>query len=281
MMSRLRGSVWQLACDPSGCRDIQQALTVLAAKDAAQLVAELHGHVAHAVVSPHANHVVQKVVEVMTPAAAAFVAEELVGRGMWASRHRFGCRIVCRLLEHFAFADGAQALVDEILANTESLCRDRFGHYVAQSVLEHGLARQRHKVWSVLCEDLLRNASHRNASYVLQRCLTHCSAEDQRALAGRLLGAVAPLAQTPSGCNLVRALWRHPDAGPGRVGALLRPAAGQLCSTRHGSQLLGDLGLRDAAGPPRTEPPRIAAGGGQHGGAMGGIVVVFQAASAR
>merc|ERR1712113_1264460 len=55
----VRGSVWDFACHPSGCRVVQLLLNLLPAKDAASLVMELHGHVVDAIMSPHANFVVQ------------------------------------------------------------------------------------------------------------------------------------------------------------------------------------------------------------------------------
>ena len=61
---------------------------------------ELRGHVLQMMESPHANFVLQKVIEVLPANATCFVTEELATRAAEAARHRFGCRILCRLIEH-------------------------------------------------------------------------------------------------------------------------------------------------------------------------------------
>ncbi|CAE8601664.1 unnamed protein product, partial [Polarella glacialis] len=177
----------------------------------AELTSELHGHVRQAIGSPHANYVIQKVIEVMPTAVASFVAEELRGSGAVVARHRYGCRILCRLLEHSATELGTVALADEALADCDELCRHSFARHVLQSVLEHGLPKQRACIAAALRNDLLRNARNRNASYVIERALTYCAPEDRDALCYELSGDpasdnIVSLAQNQFGCYVVRAL---------------------------------------------------------------------------
>merc|ERR1740138_1073415 len=115
--------------------------------------------------SPHANYVLQKVVEALPAALSGFVALELSGAGAEAARHKFGCRVVCRLLEHTALGAETSKLLEEILADAGRLSRHTFGHHVVQSILEHGQPRQRSLVASTLRGDLLRCARNRNSSY--------------------------------------------------------------------------------------------------------------------
>jgi hypothetical protein len=58
------------------------------------------GHVREAIESPHANFVLQKLIETMPPSFTSFVLDEIRGHVDWAARHRFGCRVVARLVEH-------------------------------------------------------------------------------------------------------------------------------------------------------------------------------------
>lgn len=117
-----------------------------------------------------------------------------------------------------------QVLVQEALADAAGLCAHEFGHYVVGSILEHGLEQDRHAVLAALRRDLLRSATHRGASHLVQAALVHCSEKDQRALVEELLSdanGLATLAQSEFGVFVVRDLQRRPEVQP-RVEELLR-----------------------------------------------------------
>ena len=73
---QLKGQVWAWSRNEVGCRLVQDVLD-LGTRDAAELTAELHGHVLEAVMCPHANYVIQKVVSHLSTAASAFVTQEI------------------------------------------------------------------------------------------------------------------------------------------------------------------------------------------------------------
>ena len=54
------------------------------------------------------------------------------------TKHRMGCRILCRLLEFCSTDPNVGQLIDELLEAVAELCRHSFAHHVIQSVLEHG-----------------------------------------------------------------------------------------------------------------------------------------------
>jgi len=243
-MASLRGCVWRLALEPLGCRAVQLALQVADQTNRDFLLAELQGHVREAVVSPHANYVVQQVVEVMPTPLVAFVAEELTGAAGRAARHRYGCRILCRLLEHTIATEATATLVDELLAETAELSRHRFGHHVVESALEHGLPEQRKRIALALVGDLQRHARNRNASYVVEAALGHCGPDEREALATGLLngpGGLAALAQSQFGYHVVRAVLRHPGGGSDAALRQLQRATEELRGSRYGQKLLESL----------------------------------------
>merc|ERR1719498_843075 len=94
-----------------------------------ELVQELHGHVRKALESPHANYVIQKAIEVMPPALAGFVVNELSGVAVPTAKDRYGCRAICRLLEHCPH-DQTDCLIHEVLREVSTLCRHSYGNYV-------------------------------------------------------------------------------------------------------------------------------------------------------
>ncbi|CAE8615319.1 unnamed protein product [Polarella glacialis] len=215
-VSALQANVWALARDSQGCRLVQLALEKADIRVGKALALELLGHVREAATSPHANFVLQKVVAQLSPSTSSFISEELLGNGARFARHRFGCRIICRLLEFCSAEESTHLLVDEMLqVPTEALelCRHSLGHHVVQCILEHGLARHKELIVEVLRQDLPGNANHRSASYVVEAALSHCSIEDQYSLLAPLVipAVVAELAQSRWGCYVARTLLQRPE----------------------------------------------------------------------
>merc|ERR1712061_298447 len=136
-----------------------------------------------------------------------FIGKELAGSGARTSRHRFGCRILCRLFEHAAGDKSFEPLIDEILAEAGPLSRHIFGHHVIHTLLEHGLAS---------------------------------------ALLSSSVG-VRALAQNQYGCYVVKALLRIPGDLGLIAHDQLRCAAADLLECKYGRRLLKDLGILEAS----------------------------------
>jgi len=246
-LAGLVGGVRRLAMDGAGCRVVQRALEVADLATAAQLVQDLRGHVLDLVHSPHGNYVVQKVVEVLPPGPADFVARELRGCAAEMARHRFGCRVIIRLMEYCADTlsnEGRAALVEELLAEVGGLCRHSFGHHVVKAVLEHAHPAQRQRVLAFLCAGAADKAQERFHSYVVEAAL---EGEEAERLAHALLGDtpenVISLSRTRYGSNIMRLLLRRPGAVSQKALDLLRTAAPRLRQSPGGSRLLRGAGL--------------------------------------
>mmetsp|Transcript_87470 Transcript_87470/g.271707 ORF Transcript_87470/g.271707 Transcript_87470/m.271707 type:complete len:393 (-) Transcript_87470:143-1321(-) len=248
-VAALRGCVVPLAFDAAGCRAVQLALHVADRRSATELAGELRGHVCEAIRSPHANYVIQKVIEAMPVTLSSFVAEELRGVGPAVARHRYGCRVLCRLLEHTSSSASLAEVINELLAETADLCRHSFGHHVMESLLEHGHLVQQQQVVAVLREDLLSHAQHRCASHVVEAALAHCSAADQAAVAGDLLheDKMVSLAQNQFGSFVAKALLMLPGGTRAAAWGHLQQGAARLKETKPGQRLLRDLGLGSVA----------------------------------
>merc|ERR1712048_1294487 len=103
-----------------------------------------------------------------------FILKELAGAAACTSRHRFGCRIICRLLEHAARDAATMPLIEELVAETGSLSRHVFGHHVIHALLEHVTSEVQLQIVANLHPELTRNAMNRSGSYVIERALLHC-----------------------------------------------------------------------------------------------------------
>ncbi|CAJ1394327.1 unnamed protein product [Effrenium voratum] len=243
-LATVQGHVWQLSQHATGCRLVQLALDTHMAP---LLARELHGHVQEAAVSPHANYVVQKVVSSLTFAASSFVARELLGSCARLARHRYACRIFCRLLEFCGQRDLTLQLIDELLEECEDLCRHNFGHHVVQSVLEHGHERHRKVVADVLKSDLLSFAKHRNASYLVEKALTYCAPQDQHALLAQLgrTEVIVDLARSQFGCYVAKSLLQDERVTGKEALFRIQASSNDFQRTRHGQRLLVEMGLAE------------------------------------
>jgi len=199
--------------------------------------------------SPHANYVIQKVIEQMPVESSGFIAQELFGAGACAARHRYGCRVVCRLIEQCTTAEATKVLIEEVLREVVELSRHTFGRHIVQSVLEH-CRDHRRRIARSLRGDMVRNAKNRNASYVIEKALGYCDDEDRRALAGELLSSpsnVASMAQSQFGFYVLKALLRMPGQEAVTAWSHVQENAEELKDLKYGMRLLETMRWSSAA----------------------------------
>lgn len=242
-LEALIGHVWDLSRHPVGCRLVQSAIERSSQKQAANLASELQGHVQEAMTSPHANYVLQKIVTHLTWQSCGFVAEELLDSASHFARHRFGCRIFCRLIEFHAEQKPILMLVEEVLQEAEDLCCHPFGHHVAQSVLEHGIDQHRDVVAETIDRNPLGYARNQNASYLVERVLSSSGSKYQESLLSELSSSLVDLALSRYGCYVARAVVDHPKTNRPLELSKLTAIRHELNKTKHGQYLLADLGL--------------------------------------
>lgn len=188
----LRGHVLALALSKHGCRVVQKALEVADCTARDGLFAELEPHVVELYDSPHGNHVLTKVVEILPTAALRTVIGQLQAQGpAVVAKHRFGCRVLERLIEHCSEAEIGE-LVDQIVAQSEMLCRHTYGNFVVQHLLEQGSLARRRGILNQLIPVLPYLAMHRTASHVVQRAVAYSDQESLHQLVNALLYGQTP-----------------------------------------------------------------------------------------
>lgn len=177
-----------LAFDKAGCRVVQMAISVGNAVERDQLVEKLRGTVLDQFNSPCANHVLNRIVEVMPAARLGFLQQELSGHVLDAARHQYGCRVLERLIEHWN-GDELAWLVNEVLPAAEELCRHKYGNFVMQHLFEHGPPDCKAKIGDRVIAFLPKLAKHRTASHVIQKALLFSDEDTQYSLVQALLRA--------------------------------------------------------------------------------------------
>jgi pumilio RNA-binding family len=242
----LVGNVTELAFDASACRVVQKAIEFGEEEEVLSLSLELQGRVREAIRSPHANHVVQKMVEVMPASSLAFIVEEIIGAGAEFARHRYGCRVLCRLVQRHGEASVVRMdeLIGELLSDASDLARHTFGHHVIEMVLQTGSEYQRHEIFGSLITDLMRNAKNRNATYVVERALTSCDEEDRRILVEELIGTsdlLVSLVENQFGCHVAKALLKISGETFQKMLSHIEAAAQKLQKSKYGRRLVEEL----------------------------------------
>lgn len=240
----LRGSVLARSFQSMGCRVVQSALDLCSIDEAADLAAELRGHVREACENRHANFVVAKVLEVLPAEHTSFVAQELRSFAAVGVRHKFGCRIFCRLIEHAStHPDAAALIVDAVARRAQELARHEFAHFVVAHVLEHGLPQHAAiATESLLRADLGELARHRYGRFGLEALFRHAALEHQVAAAERLRGRgeVVELARHEFGHTAMVAMLQSPAGAS--LAEELAASASELLESKFGQRVLQEAG---------------------------------------
>jgi len=201
ILSCMQPAVVDLALSANGTHVIQEALEKTGGESQIMLSRCLHGRVRQLLDSHHGNHVLQKSVVVMPPHAVRFILDELsFFSGGWAGvvKHRFGCRVVERLLEH-CDSETTAPIVAAVVADIDSLSKHPFANYVVQHILEYVPAHRQRVVHALIQAGVPWLAQHRVASNIVERAVEHGDADNQIALAEAILST--PNAIVQMGCS--------------------------------------------------------------------------------
>lgn len=244
----LKGQVRSLSLDRTGCRVVQNAFDNLKKQDIEELACEMKGHVREFIESEHANFVIAKFVEVSTAEQVDFVVGELLGAACDVACHRYGCRIIIRLVQHA----GSDALIEELLSMVEDLSARQFGHLVVEAILEHGTEEQRACIADILYANLTNfNARIQSRGFrrVMDAALKWCSRSDQMRLARGIFNkdCLMMLAPGRNSHVLVSAALKVDVHNDWEEQALkqLMDLEPKLASSKQGRHMLKELGMCD------------------------------------
>lgn len=167
--------VWRLWRDEKGCWTVQEMFDgATNDEERMNLSAVLRGRVWEALKCPHANHVVQKCITVVRPVDNQFIIDELrtgtAGGVAQAARHRYGCRVILRLLEHCPMSQ-LTPMVHDLLNEAAALSSHIYGHYVMQHILEFCSAEIVSHFTSILEQKVPEIATNDYAGAVIGKAL--------------------------------------------------------------------------------------------------------------
>lgn len=267
-------AIYLMAKDPHGTRVLQVAVKYWIQKDRKGLAEcrfildACSSCLDNYWTSPHANHVLQTVIQNMPGTLMHKLVEELLKRlpesqkeecckcslgphcsclvaGVRAARHRFGCRVLERIFEHID--TNTQVCREFIEVLTEdyqcvSLMKHNYGNFVVQVLLEHGTVEAKSKIARLVLVHHLELGRHRIGSHVVEKVLQSCSQSDRTELVSNISRSVNGLKHTRYGSFV------HRTAGKCREGQGQRQAqgAGAASSSNLGNHPAAALALSAA-----------------------------------
>lgn len=170
-----------------GCRVMQKILEVAPRDQRELIVGVLEARGAGALVGdPHANHVIQRLLETTPSQRVAWVAEHFVGRATESCYDKYACRVLLRVIEYGPKELAAQ-LVQEVVPHAKTLAHDQFGNYAVQQVLQHGTSEARQALIAVFAGHWTEMSMQKFASNVVEKCLSVGSAPERQAIIAEVL----------------------------------------------------------------------------------------------
>lgn len=244
----IAGQIWAMSQDPKGCREVQEAMEQNPDLELLESVAnELAGHVVEAMRCPYANHVLQLYITMARPESVSFVLDELLscsGGIEFAAKHKFGCRVVQRLVEHLPPAR-VDELAAAILRDVLSFGRHPYGNYVLQNLLEHGTPHQRVRLAQEIQSQIAPMCQDHFGSAVVSSALSKLPREDMLPLAQSILHTqdlLVFLAHSRHGHTTVRYILRSLEGAELSLAQeLLQAEIASLQASRFGRTVVGWL----------------------------------------
>ncbi|KAG6335011.1 hypothetical protein ID866_4078 [Astraeus odoratus] len=174
----MRGRVVELATNCYGCHVLQKALDC--EEDIRLLIVSelLLGKPALTLTNKHASHVWSKIMELTwtPPAPPIFACVNKSLKGKWASLacHETGSLVVQHAFENLE-ESAKDGIIDELLNQGPSvfaeICKNQWGSYCIQHILEHGSPKHRQMCLDHLTSDLLDFATNEQGFKSVMRVL--------------------------------------------------------------------------------------------------------------
>lgn len=167
------------------------------------IVHELNGSVQACLEDGNGNHVIQQIIKCVPMEHLGRMMDFFIGQVEYLSSHKFGCRIVQRLLDHCLPQDKA-LILERLHRRAPTLIMDQFGNYVPQHVIANGDRADRDRIIEVVKTHLIGFSRQKFASNVVEKCLEHGTEHQRRDIMRQLT------ARNEKGRTLLSELLRDP-----------------------------------------------------------------------
>jgi len=181
-----------------------------------------------------------------------FIVDEVLAGGQAAQivKHKYGCRIMQRLLERCS-REQVKDVLEIVFADVASFCKHPYGNYVVQNILEKGACDDRHRMLIEILDCAVDLCTTPTGCVVVSSAFGALQRPGQQDLAAKLLEEpelLVTLSCMKQGASLVaRIMDALPDLDRKRAVAMLSAEAEAIAASRHGRTVLQDLGIGHTA----------------------------------
>ena len=175
----MRNQIHSLSLSTYGCRVVQRALDYVEPDERLSIADELRDQVISCVRDQNANHVIQKILERVSPTSQIdYIPKAFRGNVYSLAAHCYSCRVLQRIFE-FCDKNQSRPLLEELLEDADRLMRDQYGNYVIQWILEKAGRSEKDRIIRLAKGNILRLSKHKFASNVVECIIAAASEEDR------------------------------------------------------------------------------------------------------
>mmetsp|Transcript_53526 Transcript_53526/g.174221 ORF Transcript_53526/g.174221 Transcript_53526/m.174221 type:complete len:521 (-) Transcript_53526:160-1722(-) len=224
----------KLSSTPCGCWVVQTMVEVAHTADQKQILVDSHSrNVNELYQCRYGNWVLQKLICTMSSGLLAPIVGAIQSIGVPAvAKHQSGCRVIQRLIES-CWSSVRSDMTDLLRLSGPAFVSHKFGHFVLETLLEHGDAEHRSLIVHALLDaDIVNRARHQCASHVIQKTFKFAEVDDRRKMLRELVPAAAELAERRLGSYVLETIRAHAnDDEAAEAADLLIRAPGRLLAT--------------------------------------------------
>ncbi|KAF9763950.1 Pumilio like protein 2 [Nosema granulosis] len=166
VLEEFSDKIYGLSIHPYGCRVIQKIMESIECID--YIKKEIKDHVFGLIEDQNGNHVIQKYIEKSKDKSLIIQAFEK--NSVYLSTHRYGCRVIQRLLE-FCEQQDVKRILSILISNLESLVNDQYGNYVIQHMLTVSDKDEKDRVVKKIINDCYELSKYKFSSNVIEQCV--------------------------------------------------------------------------------------------------------------
>ena len=173
IIDSIKSKIFELTLHLYGCRVIQEIISVLEEKDLCIITSELKAYYNRCIEDKNGNHVVQRLIEKLSPENNNDIFLVAIKNIISLSKHQYGCRVIQRLF-HYCNNEQINKMLKEIFLYINELILDQYGNYVIQYILENNKNNNNlNEIYQSLKNHIYEYSFHKYASNVIEKALTY------------------------------------------------------------------------------------------------------------
>ena len=147
-------------------------ISIFDAKDLNFIISELKPFYNKCIEDKNGNHVIQRLIEKLTPEQNNDIFLAAIKNIVNLSKHQYGCRVIQRL---FKYCNDTQInkMLEKLYLHINELILDQYGNYVIQYILENNRKNNDlNEIYKALKGHIYDYSFHKFASNVIEKAIT-------------------------------------------------------------------------------------------------------------